>query len=86
MAANVEVFGLIAHDAVQVTPDDAADLPGGPTNVGLWVGGTGDLHVTMHSGAEVTFKAVPAGTLLRLAVRRVWATGTTATNIVALYW
>lgn len=86
MAPNVEVFGMVAHDAIAVSPSDASDLPGGPTNVGLWVGGAGDVHVTMHSGAEVTFAAVPAGTLLRIAAKRVWATGTTATNIVALYW
>ena len=85
MAPNVEVVGLTAYDAAAVTPNDVTDLPDGPTTVGLWVGGAGDLHVTMHSGSEVTFAAVPAGTLLRVAVRRVWAIGTTATNIVALY-
>ena len=86
VGANVEVEGLLAHRAVAVTPSDAADLPDGVTTVGLYVGGAGDVHVTLQGGSDVTFKSVPGGTLLRVAARRVWATGTTATNIVALYW
>ena len=86
MAPNVEVLGLVAHDAVLVTPSDSDDLPGGLAKAGLYIGGAGNVRVTMASGADVTFSGVPAGTVLRVAVRRVWATGTTATDIVALYW
>jgi hypothetical protein len=40
----------------------------------------------MQSGAmPVVIGAVPAGSYLPLAVRRINATGTTATGIVALY-
>jgi hypothetical protein len=35
-------------------------------------------------GSGITFKAVPVG-LLNIIVSRVYATGTTATNIVALF-
>lgn len=53
---------------------------------GVWVGGAGNVKVTMQrDGTQVTFTAVPAGTLLPVAASRVWATGTTATLMVALY-
>ena len=51
----------------------------------LWIGGAGNVSVEMEKkGSAVVFKAVPVG-LLRVAVTRVNAEGTTATNIVALY-
>jgi hypothetical protein len=71
-------------DAAAVTTSDANDL----TNISraLYVGVAGDVTVTMAGGeANILFKAVPAGTVLRIRVSRVWATGTTATNITALW-
>lgn len=53
--------------------------------VGLWVGGTGAVAVTMWDGTTATFTAVPAGTLLPISPMQVMSTGTTATLIVALY-
>lgn len=55
----------------------------------LWIGGAGDVEVLLRdddnvNGAPVVLKSVPAGTLLPLAARKVLATSTTATNIVAL--
>ena len=65
---------------VAVTPSDAT-----PVNASaLWIGGTGNLVVTMQDGQILTFTAVPAGVLLPISVSRVRA-ATTATNIVALY-
>lgn len=69
--------------AKAVTPDDSNDLPEGPAD-GLYVGGTGDVKVTMVSGDEVVFSSVPVG-FLDLLVKRVWSTGTAATDILALY-
>lgn len=73
--------------AANVTPNDTADLPivdAGFTHAqGLLIGGAGSLKVTLTSGDIVAIPNVVAG-FLRLAVRRVWATGTTATGIVAL--
>ena len=72
-----------AYSAAAVTPSDSADMT--YVSRGIYVGVTGDVAVNMAgSGAGVTFKAVPAGTLLPIAVARVLATGTTATNIVAV--
>lgn len=65
-----------------VTPSDVTNL-GSPAR-SLYVGGTGALSVVMYGdGATVTFAAVPVG-VFPIQVTRVNATGTTATNIVAL--
>lgn len=72
-----------AYDAAAVTPNDAADLPRVPAR-GLYVGVSGDVKVDMQGGGTVVFKAVPVG-VLNVRVTRVYATGTAATNILALY-
>lgn len=42
------------------------------------------LYFRTHDGATVTFENVPSGTVLPVSCKRVLATGTTATGIVAL--
>lgn len=72
-----------ATRAAAVTPNDGADLAW-PTR-SLYVGGAGNISVDMaDSGSAVVFNGVPAGTFMPLRVKRVRATGTTATLIVAL--
>lgn len=52
----------------------------------LYVGVTGDVAlVGQDQAAAAVFKAVPAGTVLWVSPYKVMATGTTATNILALY-
>jgi hypothetical protein len=75
---------LAYSGAAAVTPNDTTNLPASPASA-IWVGGTGNLTVDMYNGATITFSAVPAGTLLLIRVKRVRATLTTATLIVALY-
>ena len=72
-------------DAQAVTPDDDVDLPGGECQA-LYCAAAGNVAVTLKSGATGTF-AISAGwaNLTHLRVRRVHATSTTATGIVALY-
>lgn len=72
-------------DARAVTPADGADLPAPGPCQALYVGGAGALIVDTVRGATVTFAAVPAGTTIHLRCKRVRATGTVATSIVALY-
>ncbi len=69
--------------AVAVTPADGSDL----TDVtrALWIGGAGNVAVVTLDGSTVTIKGVQAGTLLPIRVSRVKSTGTTATDILALY-
>lgn len=76
--------------AAVVTPSNTETIPsvsGGETNDGncLYIGVTGDVKVKTIGGDEVVFKAVPAGTILQVKVIQVFATGTTATNILALW-
>ena len=67
-----------------VTPNNSADLPEG-TCRGIYVGVSGDLAVVSESGSEVTLTALAAGVLHPISITRVKSTGTTATDIVALY-
>lgn len=68
-----------------ITPSDTVDLPGGVT-LALWVGGAGNVAaVTPGNLMPGALLAVPAGTLLPLVTRRINATGTTATSLLALY-
>ena len=65
-----------------VTPDDGVDLSP-HAGVGLYVTGAGDVAVEFDGGAAVTV-TVPANFYLWGRVRRVLATGTTATGIFSL--
>jgi len=81
---------LQAGRAAAVTPSNTVDIPsitGGTSNNGcvLYVGGAGDLKVDTVGGDAITFVAVPAGSFIPVQVTRVYATGTTATSIVALW-
>ena len=49
----------------------------------LFVGGAGDLKVDMANSGTVTLKVV-AGSLLPIAVKKIYKTGTDATLIVGL--
>lgn len=72
-----------ASDAKIVTPNDAADLPDGPCR-GLYIGTAGNLKVTTLDGTAVDLPDHPAG-YAPLRVKRVWATGTGALGIRAMY-
>ncbi|WP_395752496.1 hypothetical protein [Prosthecobacter sp.] len=75
---------MVPNDSFRaVTPSDTVPMKGGPARA-LYVGGAGDVTAVNENGAAVTFAAVPAGCVLPIVTRRVNATGTTATNIVAL--
>jgi|JYMV01.1.fsa_nt_gi hypothetical protein len=76
--------------AIAVTPDDDAVL-----NVsirGLYIGVTGDVNCrptgtsnSADTSANVIFKNATAGTILPVRLEAVWATSTTATDLVGLY-
>jgi hypothetical protein len=76
--------------AAAVTPSNTANIPvvtGGTSNNGcvLYVGGAGNLRVTTVGGNDVVFAGVAAGSFIPVQVVKVWATNTTATNILALW-
>lgn len=72
------------YTAEAVTPHDVNTLVGGLSRE-LYIGGAGNITVRMAGGGVVPFLGLPAGAILRIAVSGVNATGTTATNIVAIY-
>jgi hypothetical protein len=79
-----------ATHAAPVTPNDSADLSGFTAPFAyaraLYVGGAGDVVVDTAGGeTAVKFSAVPAGMVLPVRCKRVRATNTTATLIVALW-
>lgn len=73
-----------AQSLVPVTPSDTVLLPAG--SVALYVGQSGNLSVLPAVGdTPVVLSEVQGGSVLPIKVRRVDATGTTASGIVALY-
>jgi hypothetical protein len=76
------LFGCDNSEAVDLSSHDYT--PSGPRRR-LYVGGTGDVKVDLVGGeTAVTFKTVPVG-FLDVHVTKVYRTGTTATNLVALW-
>lgn len=64
-----------------VTPADDTDLPRPARS--LWVGGYGMVKITTILGDTFVWPATDG--YISMEVTRVWSTGTTATDIVALY-
>lgn len=86
MASSFEEISPAGY-AWAVTKDDTNDLSKHAR--AIYVGGAGDLAVqafdpSTNKLANVTFVGLAAGTLLPVRTKRVLATGTTATSIVAL--
>lgn len=67
-----------------ITTSDTVNLTTRPCR-GIYVGGAGNMVVVMADGVAITLTGVTAGTIYALRAQRVNATGTTATNLVALY-
>lgn len=85
MPNSEQATRVISHgqvSAAAITPSDATVFA---QTRGLYIGGAGNVAVTMADGASVTFNALTVGVVHLLSVKQVKATGTTATNIVALY-
>lgn len=71
-----------ADHAASVTPSDTVDLT--YTARALYIGADGDVKLITIGGETVTFANVPVG-ILPVRAARVLATGTTATDIVAVW-
>lgn len=71
-----------------VTPSDTVDVA---TAVGslwpraLYVGTGGNIAIVTVDGTAVTYKNAASGSVIAVQFRRVNATNTTATDLVALY-
>ena len=71
-----------SYGGTDVTPNDSTDLT--TYARALYIGVGGNLKVTTLRGSTLTFIGVGSGSILPVAVRRVWATGTAASSIIAL--
>ena len=83
---------LQGYRAADVTPSDTVDIPsvsraGGAGNNGcvLYCGVAGNIRVLTVGNDDVTLVGVNTGAFIPLQVKRVFATGTTSTNILALW-
>ncbi len=79
---NNHLGNMFYDTALAVTPSDGSDLSGEPY-FAVWVGTGGDLKVDMaDGGAAVTLSNCASGQLIPIMVERIYATGTTASNII----
>ena len=77
-------FQSVGRRLISVTPSDSADVADAPALI--YVGGDGNVSVIADDDSEaVTFVGLTAGMFIPVEVRRVMATDTTATNLVAIY-
>ena len=65
-----------------ITPSDTENFV--KTTRSIFVGGGGNLSVLAADGSTAVLAGVPAGSVLPIAVRRVNASGTSATGLVGL--
>lgn len=72
-----------AEHAVAITPNDGADLANNTR--GIYLGSTGNLAVTMAGGEQITFVGLASGIIHPIRAKRIWATGTTAANIIGAW-
>jgi hypothetical protein len=79
--ANIFTSTAQAYAVYAMSPQSSIGNPG----CSLYVGGTGNVSVITIGGDQITFNGVPAGTTLPIQVRRLRATGTTATLVNGLW-
>lgn len=82
-SGRADAISAPAQRGFAITPADGADLAA--ETRGLWVGGSGDIALVLASGDEITLAGVVGGSILPLRLRRIKATGTSATQLVGLY-
>jgi len=75
---------LVTYVSIQVvTPSDTVDLPTPTRGILLSVAGT--LKVDTNYDTGITLTVLNVGQVHPLQIKRVYATGTTATGIFAIY-
>jgi hypothetical protein len=78
-----DLFAAIrGSGTISITPSDSTVLA---NVVAIYVGGAGDVAIMgVEDTAAVVFKAPPVGTIIPIRAKKVMATGTTATLLVAI--
>ena len=72
-----------ARDAAAVVPSDLLDLSDLPR--AIYIGQGGSVSVRMAGGQTVQFSNAQAGSFLPIRAKGINATGTTASNLVAMW-
>lgn len=73
-------------NAFSISPSNTTDLP--VTTRSVYIGSSGDLRVTlkdMPDGTFVTYKNMIEGLSYPLRIKRVFSSGTTASNLIGEY-
>lgn len=70
-----------ATNAEEITANDGTTLD---ETRAIYVGTSGDVKVDTADGDTVTFKNVVGGSILPIAVTKVYSTGTTASDFVGM--
>ena len=69
-------------NVLDITPDNSNNL----TKSGLvYIGTGGDIKVDLIQFGTVTFLNVPSGTFIQSRVKKVYATGTTASDLIVIF-
>ena len=82
LAHNRNIEMTSSTIGASITPSDTVQITTAHSKV--YVGGAGNLAVTLSGGDAVTFIAVPVGTTLDITCSLIKSTSTTATNILVL--
>lgn len=82
MTYYTDTSPYVRATAVDLSVTDAS-YANSLTPRGVYVGVTGDVKVDMEGAGTVTFKAAPVG-ILPIQVTKIYKTGTTATDLLAL--
>lgn len=74
---------IVSAAPYPIVPNNGADLPVIP--FGIYVGTGGDVRLkgSEPGAVEVTYKNLPDASYIAVRAARVYATGTTATNMIA---
>ncbi len=79
---NAPLHVNAATGGAAITPHDSTAVDFSA----IYVGGAGNIAVTLFDGSDVTLNGALVGTIYHLRVIKVKSTGTTATNLVGLKW
>ena len=75
----------VRQNIFAITAKEYAIYGGEQNGAVLYIGTAGNLRVTTVAGDDVIFQGINTGAFFPVQVKKVWLTGTTASNIIALW-
>lgn len=75
-----DILSITYEDAILVTPSDTVDDPAGPF-AGFYIGGTAGTVTYLTVRGHAGIISPGAGVIVPIATRRIYSSGTNATNI-----